>query len=64
MSRRRRGLGDIQTAFHGARLTATAIIGALANLFIRWLDGTLDVDRAELTEYCVRLLVTATDLAR
>lgn len=49
---------------HGARLTATALIGALANLFIRWLDGTLDVDRAELTEYCVRLLVTATDLAR
>jgi AcrR family transcriptional regulator len=47
---------------HGAR--PTAIIGALANLFIRWLDGTLDVDRAELTEYCVRLLVTATDLAR
>src|SRR5690348_2564552 len=41
-----------------ARLTATAVIGALANLFIRWLDGTLDVDRAELTDYCVRLLVT------
>ena len=47
-----------------ARLTATAVIGALANLFIRWLDGTLDVDRDELTDYCVRLLVTATDLAR
>ena len=48
----------------GAQLTATALIGALANLFIRWLDGTLDIDRAELTDYCVRLLVTATELAR
>ncbi len=48
----------------GAQLTATALIGALANLFIRWLDGTLDIDRGELTDYCVRLLVTATELAR
>ena len=48
----------------GAQLTATALIGALANLFIRWLDGTLDIDRAELTDYCVRLLVIATELAR
>jgi AcrR family transcriptional regulator len=52
--------GDAQAA----RLTATAVIGALANLFIRWLDGTLEVDRAELTDYCVRLLVSATELAR
>jgi AcrR family transcriptional regulator len=48
----------------GAELTATALIGALANLFIRWLDGTLDIDRAQLSEYCVRLLVSAADLAR
>ena len=26
--------------------------------------GTLDIDRAELTDYCVRLLVSATGLAR
>lgn len=57
-------LGPQAGSPHAARLTATALIGALANLFIRWLDGALDVDRVELTDYCVRLLVTATDLAR
>jgi AcrR family transcriptional regulator len=57
-------LGPQGGSAHAARLTATALIGALANLFIRWLDGALDVDRAELTEYCVRLLVSATELAR
>ena len=56
--------GAHRTNARGAQLTATALIGALANLFIRWLDGTLDLDRAELTDYCVRLLVKATDLAR
>lgn len=54
----------VQGSPRGAQLTATALIGALANLFIRWLDGTLDIDRAELTDYCVRLLVSATGLAR
>ena len=48
----------------GAQLTATALIGALANLFIRWLDGSLDVSRRTLRDYCVRLLVNAGDLAR
>jgi AcrR family transcriptional regulator len=48
----------------GAQLTATALIGALANLFIRWLDGSLDVSRRALRDYCVRLLVNAGDLAR
>jgi AcrR family transcriptional regulator len=46
------------------RLTASALIGALSNLFVRWLDGSLGVDEAELTEYCVRLLVHAVPLAR
>jgi len=32
---------------------------ALANLFIGWLGGTLAVDRDTLTDFCVRLLVTA-----
>lgn len=48
----------------GAVLTATALIGALANLFIRWLDGSLAVERAQLTDYCVRLLVKSSELAR
>ena len=42
-----------------ARLTATALIGALANLFIRWLDGSLPASREQLTDYCVRMLLTA-----
>ncbi|MDT3399301.1 TetR family transcriptional regulator [Streptomyces sp. B1866] len=46
------------------RLTATALIGALANLFARWLDGSLPVDRTRLTAYCVRLVNAAPGLAR
>ena len=44
-----------------ARLTSTALIGALTNLFIRWLDGGLRVSRKQLTDYCVRMLQTAHD---
>lgn len=46
------------------RLTASALIGALSNLFVRWLDGSLAASEAELTDYCVRLLVHAVPLAR
>jgi AcrR family transcriptional regulator len=42
-----------------ARLTSTALIGALTNLFIRWLDGTLRVNRKQLTDYCVGMLLMA-----
>jgi AcrR family transcriptional regulator len=42
-----------------AALTATALVGAMANLFIRWLDGSLPVERAALADYCVRLLVAS-----
>ncbi|MDT4930641.1 MAG: hypothetical protein QOF92_3508 [Pseudonocardiales bacterium] len=42
-----------------AQLTATALVGALANLFIRWLDGTLAIDRGTLADYCTRLLVAS-----
>jgi hypothetical protein len=34
------------------------------NLFIRWLDGSLAIDRQQLADYCVRLLVASADLAR
>jgi AcrR family transcriptional regulator len=46
-----------------AQLTAAAIVGAMANLFIRWLDGSLPIDRAGMADYCVRLLVAAMALA-
>jgi AcrR family transcriptional regulator len=45
------------------RLTATALIGALSQLFVRWLDGSLAVSADELTDYCVRLLVHSVRLA-
>ena len=45
-----------------ASLTATALVGALANLFIRWLDGTEPVGQDELADYCVRLLLSASQL--
>ncbi|MDT7636664.1 MAG: hypothetical protein QOC83_952, partial [Pseudonocardiales bacterium] len=47
------------TAALDERMTATALIGALSNLFVRWLDGTLEASEQELTDYCVRLLLTA-----
>jgi hypothetical protein len=46
------------------RMTATVLIGALSNLFVRWLDGTLAASEKQLTDYCVRLLLTAVPLAR
>jgi len=46
------------------RLTASALIGALTQLFIRWLDTSLAVSPTELADYCVRLLLTAAPLAR
>jgi AcrR family transcriptional regulator len=46
-----------------AQLSATALVGAMANLFIRWLDGSLAVRRDVLTGFCVRLVVAATELA-
>jgi AcrR family transcriptional regulator len=51
-------LGDIE-----AQLAATAIVGAIANLLIRWMDGSLAVDRARLAEFCVRLLSASMALA-
>jgi AcrR family transcriptional regulator len=59
-----RGQLGVDAAPDAAQLTATALIGALANLFIRWLDGSLDVSRDRLADYCVRLLVSSAELAR
>lgn len=40
-------------------LTATGLVGALGNLFIGYLGGTLDVSREELIGHCVQLLARA-----
>ena len=46
-----------------AELAATAIVGAMANLLIRWMDGSLAIDRARLADFCVRLLTASMALA-
>ncbi|MGI5993955.1 MAG: TetR/AcrR family transcriptional regulator, partial [Saccharomonospora viridis] len=38
---------------------ATALVGGLANVFIAYLNGTLDVSRDHLTAHCVRLVLGA-----
>jgi AcrR family transcriptional regulator len=57
-------VGAQVTAALDERMTATALIGALSNLFVRWLDDTLEASEQELTDYCVRLLLAAAPLAR
>jgi hypothetical protein len=46
-----------------ALLAATAVVGGLTSLFLRWLDGSLAVDRETLRDFCVRFLVTSAGLA-
>ncbi|WP_277680732.1 TetR/AcrR family transcriptional regulator [Saccharomonospora azurea] len=40
-------------------MTATALVGGLANLFVAYVSGTLDVSRERLTAHCVRLVLGA-----
>ncbi|MGH4028814.1 TetR/AcrR family transcriptional regulator [Actinomycetota bacterium Odt1-20B] len=40
-------------------MAALGLVGALTNLFIAHLDGTLAVDRRRLTDHCVALVVSA-----
>ncbi|WP_158885788.1 TetR/AcrR family transcriptional regulator [Amycolatopsis anabasis] len=40
-------------------MTAIGLVGALANLFIAYLNGTLEVSREQLIAHCVRLLSRA-----
>ena len=42
-----------------AELSAVALVGALAHLYLGWLDGTLEVDRERLVGHAARLLVAA-----
>lgn len=47
-----------------ALLAATSVVGGLTSLFVRWLDGTLAVERETLSAFCVRLLIQSVELAR
>ena len=40
-------------------MTAIALVGALTNLFVAYLGGTLTVTRERLAEHCVRLLLAS-----
>lgn len=41
------------------QMIAVGLVGSLANLFIRYLDGSLTVPRDRLLEHCVRLILGA-----
>ncbi|OQO93816.1 TetR family transcriptional regulator [Saccharomonospora piscinae] len=43
-------------------MTATALVGGLANVFAGYLGGTFDVTRERLTAHCVRLVLAAEGL--
>jgi AcrR family transcriptional regulator len=43
----------------GRQLVAVGLVGALSNVFIAYLDGTLRVGRERLVAHCVRLVLEA-----
>ncbi|WP_406633132.1 TetR/AcrR family transcriptional regulator [Amycolatopsis sp. WGS_07] len=43
----------------GRQLVAIGLVGALSNVFIAYLDGTLKVSRERLVEHCVKLVLGA-----
>ncbi len=52
---------QLSPALDGAekQMIAVGVVGALSNLFIGYLDGTVRVSRARLVDYCVQLVVGA-----
>lgn len=42
-----------------AELTSVALVGGLAELVIRWLDGSLAVSRERLVDHCAKLFVVS-----
>lgn len=46
------------------QLVAVGLVGALSNVFIAYLDGSLKVSRERLVAHCVKLVLGADDLAR
>jgi AcrR family transcriptional regulator len=53
------GDGDDGPDAVDAELTSVALVGALAHLFVGWLDGTLTVSRERLVAHVVRLILAA-----
>ncbi len=44
------------------QLVSIGLVGALTNVFIAYLDGSLQVTRERLVAHCVRLVLGADDL--
>ena len=45
-----------------AELTSVALVGGLAELVIRWLDGSLAVSRDRLVDHCAKLFVASAQI--
>ena len=45
-----------------AELTSVALVGGLAELVIRWLDGSLAVSRERLVDHCAKLFVASAQI--
>lgn len=55
---------QINASFEGpdevdATLSAIALVGALAHLYLGWIDGTIDVSRERIVRHASRLIVAA-----
>ena len=46
-----------------AELTAVALVGGLAELVVRWLDGSLAVSRERLVDHCAKLFVASAQVS-
>ncbi|MEA5361449.1 TetR/AcrR family transcriptional regulator [Amycolatopsis sp., V23-08] len=46
------------------QLVAVGLVGALSNVFVAYLDGSLKVTRERLVAHCVKLVLGADDLSR
>jgi AcrR family transcriptional regulator len=46
-----------------AELTSLALVGALSELLVAWLDGRLEVSRERLIEHCVGLFAAAAEVS-
>jgi AcrR family transcriptional regulator len=45
-----------------AALSAVALVGALAHLYLGWIDGSLEISRQRLVRHAARLLVAAAEV--
>jgi AcrR family transcriptional regulator len=54
--------GDDAVSAQDAELTSLALVGGLAELLVRWLDGDLAVSRRRLVEHCTELFTASAEV--